>query len=247
MPASTDYLNAVRRILDHLESTQLPAIDQAAALVTRALSHGGAVFCADIGHGIQGDFINRAGGLAAVQRFQCQLDLNDRVAECLRSRPAADGIERDLEIIRLAVRVGNLRAGDVMLLGSVSGRNRAPVELALACRDQGVKTIGFTSFTYTARVTALHPSGKKLREVVDVAIDNGAPYGDAAVEIPGYDIPALPLSGVAADVAGQMLWGRVMENLAAAGTPATVFLSLNSQDGPDHYQQALAQFEQRGF
>ncbi len=247
MPASTDYLNAVRRILDHLESTQLPAIDQAAALVTRALSHGGAVFCADIGHGIQGDFINRAGGLAAVQRFSCRLDVEERVARCLADRPAPDQSPRDLQAIRAAVQAGNLRTGDVMVMGSVSGKNRTPVELALACRDHGVRTIGITSLAYTHQVQSLHPSGKRLFEVVDVVIDNGAPYGDAAVTLDGLEVPALPVSGVSAAVIGHLLWGRVMEQLIAAGTPPTVLMSLNRDGGPDHYQQAIEQYETRGY
>ena len=239
----THYLAAVRTVLDHIERTQLPAIDRAADLVVHALTHQGAVFCAEIGHSNQNDFINRAGGLAAVQAYHCKADIGERTAKGLdRKNP-----DRDLETIRFGVQTSNLRAGDVLALGSVSGKNRAPVELALACRAKGVKTIGFTSFAYTAKVESLHPSGKKLIDVVDVALDNGAPYGDAAVEIPGYEHKLLPVSGVAMVTLGHMLWGRVAEKMAALGSPATTFQSINRAGGPEFYKQMLEQYEQRGY
>ena len=93
----------------------------------------------------------------------------------------------------------------MLVLGSVSGKNCGPVELALACRAKGVKTVGVTAMAYSQKVDSVHPSGKKLGDVVDVAIDNGAPYGDAAVEIPGYSHKLLPVSGVSCAVIGHVL------------------------------------------
>ncbi len=241
------YLDAVRGILDHLEKTQLHAIDTAANLVVEALLHDGTIHCGAIGHSNEADFINRAGGLAAVLPFTYGFNLHDPVAECLQQRARPEPFERDLEVIRFAVRAGNLRAGDVIMIGSVSGKNRAPVELALACRERGIKTIGLTSFAYTAQVQSLHPSGKKLIDAVDVAIDNGAPYGDAAVEIPGYDVKLLPVSGVSMVTIGWMVWGRVLEIMAEAGTPASVFISINREDGPAFYDKNKQQFNERGY
>jgi len=110
-----------------------------------------------------------------------------------------------------------------------------------------LKTIGFSATEYAKNVTSLHPSGKKLPEVVDVAVDIGAPYGDAAVDIPGYDHPLLPVSGVSMGVIGHMIFGRTMEKMAAAGNPATVFMSFNREGGPEAYKKALEQYEARGY
>ncbi|MCG3148604.1 MAG: hypothetical protein PCFJNLEI_02049 [Verrucomicrobiae bacterium] len=237
------YLAAVRAVLTHLENTQLPALDRAADLCVQALQNNGVIYCWEIGHGIQGDFIHRAGGLAAVQHFHCRLDLADK-SPAVHARANPD---RDLETIRFGVSTSTLRAGDVLLLGSVSGKNRAPVELALACRARGVKTVGLTSLAYTRQVESLHPTGKKLCDVVDVVIDNGAPYGDAAVEIPGYTHKLLPVSGVSCAVAGHMLWGRVLEKMAATGTPATVFQSVNRPTGIADLKAAEKQYNERGY
>ena len=241
------YLQQVRIILDHLEKTQLPAVEKAADLIGQALTNKGCVFCAEIGHGTQGDFINRAGGLAAVQKFSFNLDISDKVPQCYAERPRAAAFERDLETIRFAVKASNLRAGDIILVSSVSGRNRGPIELALACRNLGVKTIGFTAMKYSDSVASLHPSGKKLYEVVDVVIDIGAPFGDAAVDIPGFDIKTMPVSGVAMDVAGWLIFGRTMEKMAEKKMPPTVYMSLNRQGGDDDYRVKSAQYEKKGF
>lgn len=233
------YLDAVRGILTHLEQTQLPAIDQAANLIVQALTHKGAIYCAEIGHGIHGDFIGRAGGLAAVQGFSRHIAVPDR--------PHLAAALADVEETRQVVATSNLRAGDVMVIGSVSGRNHGPIELALACHDKGVKTIGLTALAYTRQVASAHPSGRKLCDVVDVVIDIGAPYGDAAVEIPGYEVRLLPVSGVANAVAGHLIFGSVMEKMAQLGQPATVFMSVNRDGGADFYQKAIEQFKARGY
>jgi len=245
--APLKYLDAVRTVLAHIEHTQGEAIDQAATLIVDALTRGGAVYCAEIGHSNQRDFLNRAGGLAAIKPFSFAFSVEDPIAESLKDRPRTASFERDLETIRFAVRASNLRAGDVLLLGSVSGKNRYPVELSLACREMGVKVIGLTSFVYTAQVTSLHPSGKKLLDVVDVAIDNGAPYGDGAVDLPGYDFPLLPVSGSSMTIIGWCIWERVMERFAETGTPATVFMSINREGGPEYYEQAVRQYNERGY
>ncbi len=241
------YIQAVRDILDHLETTELSAIDHAADLVVQSLSNGGIIYCYEIGHANQHDFLNRAGGLAAVQSFNFSFTVTNPTPEVLKNRPGGSELDRDLEVVRLAVKTSNLRARDVLLLGSVSGKNRVPVELGIVCQEIGVKVIAFTSMVYTAQVESLHPSGKKLCDVADVVIDNGAPYGDAACEIPGLSVSALPVSGVGAIVAGWMLWEAVIEKMIAAGTPPTVFQSFNRAGGPEFYQQMKDQYEKRGY
>lgn len=241
------YLDAVRGVLDHLQASQLDAVDRAAELIVAALTGGGAVFCAEIGHSNQHDFLNRAGGLAALHAFTFSLTISDEVAACRRNRPRPEPVDRELEAVRCAVRTGNLRAGDVVLVGSVSGRSARPVELALACRALGVKVIAFTSAAYTARVTSAHPSGHRLIEVADVAVDIGAPYGDAAVTVPGIEVAVLPVSGAASIVAGWMVFGRVMERMAAAGDPPSVFMSLNRPEGRAWYDASEARFQERGY
>lgn len=241
------YIEAIRGILNHLEKTQIPAVEKAADIVIHALTNGGAVFCSEIGHSNQNDFLNRAGGLAALQHFSHSFQVNSIVADNLKDRPRSEPFDQALAAVRLAVKASNLRAGDVMVLGSVSGKTATAVELAIACREMGVKVIGFTSKTYTATVKATHPSGKKLCDVSDVVIDIGSPVGDAIVEIPGFKEKMLPSSGAAAIVAGWMIWGRVMEKMAASGNPPSTFISINREDGKEYYDASKALYNKRGY
>lgn len=241
------YLQSIRNLLDHLETTQIGAIRDAGALVATALLGDGVVYCHEIGHSNQNDFLDRAGGLAAVRPFTFSFAVTDPVPECRKNRPGGREVARDLESVRLAVLSSNLRAGDVMLLGSVSGKNRSPVELAKTCREIGVKVVAFTAMTYSSQVESLHPSGKRLYEVADVVIDTGAPYGDAAVTIQGLEVNALPVSGAGAIVAGWMVWETAIELLIAAGKPPTVFQSVNRAGGLEFYKKMKDQYEARGF
>lgn len=245
--SESGYGRALRAVLQHLETTQAAALDAAASLITTALQAHGAVFTAGIGHGNEGDWLNRAGGLAALQRFSYTFQVTAPVAECLRDRPRPEPFDREAEAVRLALGASELRAGDVLLVSSVSGRNAGPIELALACREQGIKVIGFTSLEYTRRVASKHPSGKKLFEVVDVVVDNAAPYGDAAVDVPGYDVKLLPVSGVGMIAAGWMIWERVLTSMAAAGEPASVFISANRDGGAEYYAESVERYRQKGF
>lgn len=246
--AHATYIEAVNAVVGHLASIRETAMDRAAELIVTSVRNGGAVFCSGIGHGIDHDFTHRAGGLALVRPLSFEFTLNDDVADCLKDRPREAPVDRLAETVRLGLRGGNLRAGDVVLIGSVSGRNPRPVEIALGCRELGIRTIGLTSLKYTRKVQSAHPSGKRLFEVVDVVIDNGAPYGDASVSIPGLDVEAaLPVSGVGALIAGWMLFELVARKMVAAGTPPTVFKSVNREGGREFYEACLKRFHERGY
>jgi uncharacterized phosphosugar-binding protein len=145
------------------------------------------------------------------------------------------------------VSLSRLRAGDVLVVSSVSGRNGPPVELALACRERGVRTVGLTSMPYTSRVVSLHPSGKRLFEAVDVTIDIGVPYGDAGVAIEGLEHEAVPLSGVAMVVSGWLLWGTVMARMGAEGDAPSVFVSHNREGGPERNEKSRSRYQERGY
>jgi uncharacterized phosphosugar-binding protein len=240
------YTAAARAVMDFLETQQAANIAAASDLIVAALRQGGTVNCSELGHGIQGDFLGRAGGLFAVQAFSYSIVVNHPLPECRRKAQPADPDE-DLQRIRAAVAHSSLRGGDVMLVASVSGRNRAPVELALACRERGVKVIGFTAMAYTEKVVSLHPTGKRLCAAVDVVIDCGAPYGDAGVKVPGYDVDLIPLSGLGMLLAGWMIWGSVMEKMAAAGTPASVYISQNREGGPAFNEQSRKRYNEKGY
>jgi len=245
--SAIQYLEEVRNITRHIESTQTENIGAAADLIIDALTHKGVVYCAEIGHGNQYDFLNRAGGLAAVQHFKYSISIDAQTPPNLAGRPREEPIEVDLENARYAVRTSNLRRGDVLIVSSVSGKGRNPIQLAISARELGVRVIGLTSMAYTSQVESSHPSGKRLFEVVDIAIDIGAPYGDATVDIPGIDHKVMPISGVSMLCIGWMMWGTVMERMSAAGDPPTTYMSVNREGGQEFYNACRKVYEERGY
>jgi uncharacterized phosphosugar-binding protein len=241
------YADAARKLIDRLEASQADNISRAAQAIAQALTHGGAFWLYGIGHGGELELSNRAGGLMAARVFSFSCHVSSPVADCLRGRPRPEPVEADLEQVRLAVRTSEMRAGDVLMTASVSGRNRVPIELALACRDLGITVIALTSLEYTAAVESLHPSGQKLCEVADLVVDSCVPLGDAGVEVDYYPHQVLPLSGLAHTVLGWMICGEAMERMQAAGTLAHVYMSHNRPGGPEYNEAALKEYNRTGW
>lgn len=90
----------------------------------------------------------------------------------------------------------DFQPGDVLIVHSVSGRNPAGIEIAMAAREAGAKVIAVTNLSYSRSVTSRHPSGKRLFEISDVVLDNHGDVGDAAVEIEGIDQRVSPISTI---------------------------------------------------
>jgi uncharacterized phosphosugar-binding protein len=140
-----------------------------------------------------------------------------------------------------------LKAGDVVFAGSVSGRNIAPIDLAIQCREKGAKVIVLTALEYTAQVTSLHESGKKLMDVGDLVIDLCAPFGDASQEIEGLPVKALPVSGIAFIAILWAICGEAIEQALAKGIRPHVYMSHNRPGGPEFNERELAECAEIGF
>ena len=243
-----DYQKVLNEQLVKLQGNRA-VIDEAAKAIADAMKSGHYVFCSQIGHGIQGDFINRAGGLGNVRPFSWNFSVNNPMPTAGQNRPNPSKFNSSKEFARMAVLASNMREGDIFITGSVSGRNIAPIETALAARDIGAKVIVMTSVDYAKQTKSLHDSGKSLYECADWVIDLMTPYGDCSLKIEGYDYELVPLSGYAQVVTGWMLWGRVMElmgTLPPEDRPA-VFMSANAAGGEDAYKKTWEKLNQRGY
>ena len=140
-----------------------------------------------------------------------------------------------------------LKAGDVVFAGSVSGRNTAPIQLAMDCREKGAKVIVLTALEYTAQVTSLHESGQKLMGVGDLVIDLCAPFGDASQDFEGLPVKALPVSGIAFIAILWAICGEAIERALARGIRPHVYMSHNRPGGPEFNEAELAECIESGF
>ncbi len=242
------YFQRLRQQLEELERRSLSAIEQAAERCAQCLLRGGAIHVYDTGHLVSRELINRAGGLAAFIPFSFDLQVQNphpyREAHGISAGPTPDTVRA---IVRAALDRSRIVPGDVLIIGSVSGKTPIPVELALQARQRGVFTIALTALDYSSRLESEHESGKRLFEVADLVIDNAAPYGDAMMSLEGLETPFCPASGIGAAAALWALVAGIVEIMVAAGKPPTIFASINRPDGQQRYQQSIEQFRQRGY
>jgi uncharacterized phosphosugar-binding protein len=125
----------------------------------------------------------------------------------------------------------DLRPGEVVLIASNSGVNAAPVEVALGCRERGLRVVALTNLEQAEATAPRHSSGARLHELADVVIDNRCPTGDAALTLASGD-RAGPLTTVVGAAVVAALCARVAELLSERGHQPLVLTSQNLDGVP---------------
>lgn len=236
------YLEKASAILKKIEESQLGKIEEAAEIISQAIVDGHMLFAFGCSHSslpVQ-EIFYRAGGLMLVNPiFGPGLSLEDFPPTFTSKMERLEGYGR-LLLDRLPT-----KAGDVLLLVSVSGRNAVPVDMAMAAKEKGMKVIGLTSMEYTTSVSSRHSSGKRMYELVDVVIDNPVPAGDAILEVEGVPQKICPISGVTSCAILHALIAATVEKLLAKGFTPPVHLADNVPGGDEYNKRLRAEYKDR--
>jgi uncharacterized phosphosugar-binding protein len=221
---------SVRSILDRVEQTQGPALQEAVDLTVESLINGGIIHVFGTGHShmLAEEIFFRAGGITQVNAI---LDPGLMLQLSAQGSTALERLEGYAEIV---LQRYTLRAGDIMFLISNSGRNAVPIEAADYARQQGLKVIGLTSASTYKHVPSRHSSGKKLPDVVDVVIDTCVPEGDAALSLPGLSARMGSMSTIIGASLMQAYICETASALLARGHQPKVIISANVQSQQDH-------------
>lgn len=234
------YLSVISELVAKVGTSQSDGVKSAASLIATALDRGGVVQAFGSGHSeaLAMEIAGRAGGLVPTNRIA----LRDIVLYGGQPRAVLEdpALERAPGIARQLYDLAPVDPRDVFVIASNSGVNGVVVELALLVKERGHDLVAVTSLEHSGRVTPLHPSGKRLRDIADVVLDNGAPYGDVA--LPGQ-IGAV--SSVTAAVLAQMVVAEVVARLSEAGQTAPIYLSANIPGGHEHNQLLEARYAGR--
>lgn len=220
------YFTSAKNVLHTIEETQRDAIDKAAEAIVSSVLKGGTWNIYDTGHMLMHEAIGRAGGLMMVTPIH--IDVSVRHPARPRSMPPNSNrvfMDEIRDLPRFVLSQAQLQAGDILLLGSVSGINVLPVEMAIQAKEMGLVTIGLTSVGYSKALEPQHDSGRRLCEVVDIVLDNCVPYGDALVEVEGLGAKICAVSGIAASYIIWAVQATVVEKLLARGVVPSVYLS----------------------
>ena len=237
------YNEAIDELIKKVRTTQRDNCIKAGEMIAETVASGGNVYLSAIVHGIENDVIMRGGGPLFYRHFNWKMDVE-------KNGRKRDGINTSYPwgMAKFALESSDILPGDIIMVSSVSGRTESVVDLAYEAKKMGIKVIAFTSMEYTTAVEAVHPSGKKLYEMVDIAMDNCAPAAEAMIEVPGIEARFAAASGIACDI---LLWSMTsvaIEKLQEKGITPGILKSANFPGGADYNNEKLyPQYDKYGW
>jgi uncharacterized phosphosugar-binding protein len=231
----------VSRIEALAADAQAGAFDEAISLFVAAIEAGGVIQAFGTGHSeaFAMEIAGRAGGLIPTNKIA----LRDVVLHGSFDADVLSGssLERNPDVVEELYTISSVGADDVFIIASNSGVNGSIVGLALLAKSKGHPVIAVTSLEHTMKVQPKHASGKRLCDVADVVLDNRAPFGDAAIELPG-GIPVGAVSSISAAYIAQLLTIGTAQRIAAAGSTPPLYISANIPGGDEHNAALESQY-----
>lgn len=241
------YFEKMKETLAVIERTQREQIISAARMVADTLENGGMWQILDTGHMLMHEGVGRTGGMMALKPILVTCEVNNPTRpRLIEGRPTIYYTQIP-GFSKFVLNRANLTAGDALIVGSVSGYEVFPVDVAITAREMGVKVIGFTSVAYSQTLTPRHESGKRLYEVCDVVLDNCCKPGDTLVPCPGLGIEVCPSSGIGASYLMWALQATVIEEMLARGKKPSVYMSNHAPGATAHNAQAKKTYLELGY
>ena len=212
------YQKAVDDLFAKVRDTQTEKIIEAGELIANSVMNGGKIILSGICHSIENDLIYRGGGPIFYKHYE-------------------EEKHKD-----------TLKAGDVLIVSSVSGRTKSVVDLAYEMVERGVNVIAFTSMEYAVQVDPVHESSKKLYEFATLTLDNCAPAAEAMLEVDGIEARFAAASGIASDYIMWNVTSVVVEKMLEKGFTPGILKSANFPGGNDYNKTIIEpNFEKNGY
>ena len=224
------YQKRVDELFTQVKETQRENIITAGTMIADCLANGGNVYLSEICHSIQNDLIDRGGGPFFYRKFQYKLDVQSDARERDRS-------DMDLDMEGLGayiLKASTIKPGDILFVGSVSGRTKHVVDLAYEAKKMGIKVIAMSSMSYAKSVGPVHSSGLKLYEMVDLTLDNCAPAAEAMLDVEGIEAKFAAASGLASSFILWSVTAVAIEVMRDRGMDPLLLKSTNYPGGPDY-------------
>ena len=249
--ASLRYLQVARQVVEQIISTQVDAIERAAEICSNTIVNDGLVFCWGGGHSRMSveEMFPRIGSYPG---FYPMVEL---ALTFYTNVVGADGLEQSFFIERAEgyadVVLANYEFGpnDSFICFSSTGINGVVIDMALGAKARGLPVIAVTSVAHADSTISRHRSGKKLKDIADIVIDNCTPPGDAVVELEGLKYKVSPTSTIGATAVVNALKARTAELMLAKGVEPVVLTSPhfveNEQEAKDQLQRVYAEFKRR--
>ncbi len=232
---AADYYARANAMLATAWEKNTATIAQLTPLLGASVARGEVIHTFGSGHSeiIAREIVGRAGGLV------CITSINDPTAGFIENlvgygTALAGRYDRQYE----------LRPGEVVIVISNSGKNSAPIEVALYAKKKGCVVIGLCSVAMSSTAKTVHPEGKNLHAIADYVLDNGGVPGDTVMQL----TPQIQTGPTSTFIGASLLnWLMLstMEWLKTNGHELPVLRSQNVPGAIEHNRAVGAKYKHR--
>ena len=243
LPAAERFYHEALARLQQLLESQRAALDQTAAWCTDAIAADGLVHLFGCGHSrmLCEEMTPRQGCFVGWHTIvELGLTFHNLIVGPNGLRQSLH-LEKTLGYAEQILRNFAFGPRDVMIVISTSGIREVIVEMAEGARQRGLKVIGVVSRAHCEQARPAHPNGKKLLDVADVILDNGAPVGDSLLALDGCRHKTGPFSTLGGAMIMNMLRCEVAQRLVDRGIEP-VFLPSHQFVGSRTVEEQLEYF-----
>ncbi|HRK02453.1 MAG TPA: SIS domain-containing protein [Oligoflexia bacterium] len=231
MKRKQPYIAAIEELIRTLSRKNELAVKKVVGRLARSIDNGGLLYVFGSGHSaiLVEEVFHRAGGLVPVYPILTTVLTP-------HTTPKISGpLERLSGIAAILFKKAAPTSKDILFIASNSGVNAAAIEMALEAKKNKVWTVAFTSVEHSKAAATRHSSGKRLKDIVDVVLDNCAPVGDATVDFGETKV------GAVSTIANSILYHWILTDMCArwkrAGKKLPVYRSANLPGGDEYNER----------
>ncbi len=234
-PLASTYYDRSLALLTTAREKNAAAIAALAPILGASVARGEVIHTFGSGHSeiIAREIVGRAGGLV------CITSINDPTAGFIENL-----VGYGTALVERYDRQYELRAGEVVIVISNSGKNSSPIEVAMHAKKKGCLVVGLCSLTMSTTAKTVHPGGKNLHALSDYVLDNGGVPGDTIMQL----TPEIATGPTSTFIGGSLLnWLMLstMEWLKQHGHELPVLRSQNIPGAIDHNRKVGAKYKHR--
>jgi uncharacterized phosphosugar-binding protein len=239
------FFDAAIGLLGRVRDEEAEAIEAAGTLIADTVAADGRLFAFGAGHSSlpAQDIVYRAGGLALMNL----LAVPGVVGVDVMPATLGSALERVDGLASAVLDSSPARAGDLLVIISLSGRNALPVEMAVSARALGLKVIGVTSVAYASETKSRHLSGTYLKDHCDIVLDSKIAIGDAELSLDSVPAPFAPASTVVTSALLQAVMATAAGALADRGIEPPLLRSGNVDGGHEWNGHVFEEYADRIF